>query len=189
MNPVPRSTPPRLLLTGGARSGKSRAAETVLSDAPAVTYVATAPPAPDDPEWVARVDRHRAQRPRTWSTIETDAVAAQVARATSSHAVLVDCLTLWLMSRMDHHGAWTDPSRAEAAVDAEIDELAEAVSACTGRLVLVTNEAGSGIVPADYGSRLFRDLLGRTNCAVAAQCDDVRLVVAGHFVRLERELT
>ncbi len=179
------SAPGRVLLTGGARSGKSSAAETLLADAPAVVYVATAPPVPGDPEWAARVAQHRARRPAHWTTVETDDVAGEVARATPTHPVLVDCLTLWLMSRMDHHRAWSQPGPAEAALVAEIEVLAAAVAACVGGLVVVTNEVGSGIVPADPGSRLFRDLLGRVNCAVAAECDDVFLVVAGHFVRLE----
>lgn len=175
----------RVLLTGGARSGKSTAAENLLADAALVTYVATAPPGNDDEEWAARVALHRARRPDHWRTVETDDIAAQIARATPEHPVLVDCLTLWLMSRMDVHQAWVEPGRAEAVLAGEIGELAGAVAGCPGGLVLVTNEVGSGIVPADRGTRLFRDLLGRVNCAVAAACDDVFLVVAGHFVRLE----
>lgn len=186
MSAVTRPAPRRVLLTGGARSGKSTAAEALLAGATAVTYVATAPPALDDPEWVERVALHRARRPAQWTTVETDDVAGAVAGATPDHPVLVDCLTLWLMSRMDHHRAWTDPAGAGAPLADEIRTLASAVAACPGGLVVVTNEVGSGIVPSDRGSRMFRDLLGRANCEVAAQCDDVHLVVAGHFMRLER---
>lgn len=186
MSPVAPSHPARVLLTGGARSGKSTAAENLLADAPSVTYVATAPPGDNDEEWTARIAQHRARRPEHWHTVETDDVATQIARATSEHPVLVDCLTLWLTSRMDHHRAWNDPSGAMTPLASEIDALAAGVAHCSGRLVVVTNEVGSGIVPADRGTRLFRDLLGRLNCAIAAQCDEVYLVVAGRFLRLER---
>lgn len=186
MRPVAPSHPGRVLLTGGARSGKSTAAESLVADATSVTYVATAPPGDDDEEWAARVAQHRARRPAHWRTVETDDVATQIARATPDHPVLVDCVTLWLTSRMDHHRAWTDPSGAESPLASEIDTLAAAVADCSGGLVIVTNEVGSGIVPADRGTRLFRDLLGRLNCAIATQCDEVYLVVAGRFLRLER---
>lgn len=185
MSAAARPTFGRVLLTGGARSGKSSAAEALLTDADA-TYVATAPAAPADPEWQRRIARHRARRPGHWTVVETQDVAGQVASATPDSPVLVDCLTLWLMARLDHHDAWSDPVAAESALTAEIEELATAVASCPGGLVLVTNEVGSGIVPPDPGSRLFADLLGHTNCSVAAQCDDVYLVVAGHVTRLQR---
>lgn len=176
----------RILLTGGARSGKSTAAEAFLDDAAPVTYVATAPPAPDDPEWQDRVALHRSRRPAAWNTVETIHIVGPIGRATPDHPVLVDCLTLWLMARMDLHEAWDDPHGAAPAVRSDIDAVARAVADSPGGLVLVTNEVGSGIVPDDPGSRLFRDLLGRTNGTVASQCDDVYLVVAGRFLRLDR---
>lgn len=174
---------PRVLLTGGARSGKSRAAERRVGSGPA-TYVATGPVGADDPEWAARVAAHQATRPAAWRTLETTELLAPIRAASTETPVLVDCLTLWLTARLDHHGAWQDPTRAEAAVTTEIDALAAAVRSCPGGLVLVTNEVGSGIVPAERGARLFRDLLGVCNATVAAECDEVYLVAAGHVLPL-----
>ena len=178
----------RVLFTGGARSGKSTAAESLAAGAPDVTYVATAPPLPDDPEWAARVAEHRVRRPAHWATVETDDICPPMAAATPDRPVLVDCLTLWLMARMDRHGAWTDEAAARPALEADIAAVVHQVAASRGGLILVTNEVGSGIVPDRPGTRLFRDLLGRTNAAVAAECDSVYLVVAGHHLRLRREL-
>lgn len=176
----------RVLLTGGARSGKSRAAEQLLQGA-AATYVATGPADGDD-EWAERVARHRARRPASWRTAETTDVSALVGEATPDRPVLVDCLTLWLTARLDAADAWQQPAAAEAHVMAEIEGVAAAVQECPGGLVIVTNEVGSGIVPADPGTRLFRDLLGVCNATVAAQCDEVFLVVAGHLLPLQRAL-
>lgn len=176
----------RILLTGGARSGKSTAAEMLVRNAAAVTYVATAPPAPTDPEWLARVALHRSRRPAAWTTVETTDIVGQIGRATPNHPVLVDCLTLWLMARMDARDAWDDPDSAAPGVRSDIDAVARAVADSSGGLVLVTNEVGSGIVPNNAGSRLFRDLLGQANSTLACQCDDVYLVVAGQFLRLDR---
>ena len=180
------SSPPlrRVLLTGGARSGKSTLAERLVGPGPA-TYVATAPTSVDDDEWRQRVATHRARRPDTWETVESDDLPRHITAAGPHRPVLVDCLTLWLTARMDHHGVWTDPG-AETAVRRDIDDLVDAVARCPGGLVLVTNEVGSGIVPTDPGTRLFRDLLGVTNSAVADVCDDVYLVVAGRRLTLER---
>lgn len=175
----------RVLLTGGARSGKSAAAESLLRDAP-TTYVATGPDGSGDPEWQQRIAEHRGRRPRHWTTVTSTDLPYWIAAATPDRPVLVDCLTLWLTARMDAREAWDRPQLAEPLVSEEIDAVAEAVAACRGGLVVVTNEVGSGLVPTAAGSRLFRDLLGRCNARVAAQCDDVYLVVAGHVVRLQR---
>lgn len=176
---------PRVLFTGGARSGKSHAAELRLADVP-TTYVATGPDAAEDPEWRERVARHRARRPSSWRTIETTELLGPVRGASPDFPVLVDCLTLWLTARLDHHDAWHHPRTAEPKVTAEIAALAEAVRDCAGGLLLVTNEVGSGIVPADPGTRLFRDLLGVCNATVAAECDEVYLVAAGHLLPMQR---
>lgn len=180
------SGPPlrRVLLTGGARSGKSTLAERLVGPGPAI-YVATAPPPVDDREWQQRIATHRARRPGTWQTVESDDLPRHIREADTQRPVLVDCLTLWLTARMDRHGVWSDAGAA-SAVRGDIDELVAAVARCPGGLVLVTNEVGSGIVPTDAGTRLFRDLLGITNSTVADVCDDVYLVVAGRRLPLER---
>jgi adenosylcobinamide kinase / adenosylcobinamide-phosphate guanylyltransferase len=169
----------RLLVTGGARSGKSARAEAVAAGRSPVTYVATAPAHPEDPEWVRRVADHRARRPGHWRTVETTDLPALLATTPGETCVVVDCLGLWVTGVVDRVGAWESPEAASAAVGAELAALLDALGAAPADVVLVTNEVGSGVVPATVSGRLFQDLLGRVNAAVAAACDDVELVVCG----------
>ncbi len=169
----------RLLVTGGARSGKSTHAEAVLRGHPAVTYVATAPAYPDDPEWAARVAAHRARRPARWSVVESADVAGVLRAAGPDQAILVDCLALWVTSVVDAAGAWDDPERAHVTAAEALEEVLAALAATPADVVLVTNEVGSGVVPASASGRLFRDLLGRVNLAIAGACDDVQIVTCG----------
>ncbi len=178
----------RTLVIGGARSGKSRAAEAALADRPDVTYVATGYPVTGqaDAEWAARVARHVADRPSTWRTLETVDLVAVL--TSPGGPLLVDCLTLWLTRVMDEAGAWTAPPGSAVSVDGQVDAqmnaLVDAVAGCARELVLVTNEVGQGVVPATESGRRFRDEMGRLNTAVAAACDDVLWCVAGRVVRL-----
>ena len=169
----------RLLVTGGARSGKSRRAEAAVQVRPAVAYVATAPSYPDDPEWVARIAAHRARRPASWHVHETADVSEVLRGALPGSTILVDCLTLWATAILDRAGAWEDAAHAETTMAAATSELVAALSSTPADVVLVTNEVGSGIAPATASGRLFRDLLGRVNAAVAEMCDDVELVTSG----------
>lgn len=178
----------RVFLTGGARSGKSQAAERLIGSAAAVTYVATGPGADaDDPEWAARVRRHQARRPAHWITRETTDLVPLIATAGAQTPVLVDCLTLWLTARLDRWGAWDGSVNPfdEDALAAEVDALVAAIDGSPGGLVLVSNEVGSGIVPADPGTRMFRDWLGIVNARVAAACDRAYLIVAGQALPLQ----
>ena len=166
----------RVLVTGGSRSGKSRHAESLLAGRH-TDYVATGfPPSPEDPEWAARVQVHREQRPHSWATIETLDIARVLARA-SHRPVLVDCLSLWLTRVMDRHEAWD--GSIPPALSADIDGLVEAVRATARDVVLVTNEVGWGVVPDHRSGRVFRDMLGLLNARVAAECDEVWLCVSG----------
>ena len=169
----------RLLVTGGARSGKSRRAEQVVGGRSAVTYLATAPAYPDDPEWTARIAVHRERRPASWQVHETTEVAQALRAAAPGSTILVDCLTLWATALLDRAGAWDDASRAEEIMDAAIHDLVDALASTPADVVLVTNEVGAGIAPATSSGRLFRDLLGRANAAIAQVCDDVELVTSG----------
>ena len=174
----------RALVIGGARSGKSRAAERLLADAPAVTYIATGTPADgDDADWAERVRLHRARRPGHWRTVETLDVAAELTAAGPDDAVLVDCLALWLTRTVDAHDAWDDDTGL-AKVEADVEALVAAVAGTAARVVLVTNEVGAGVVPATRSGRVFRDQLGALNLRVAEVLDEVRLVVAGREVVL-----
>lgn len=185
----------RVFLTGGARSGKSHAAEQIVGDQATATYVATGPhPSSADPEWEARVDRHRARRPARWTTRESTDLPSAIAAATPQRPVLIDCLTLWLTAQLDDLGAWgaLDPAGSDAVhrgLAQRIDALVSAIDGCPGGLVVVSNEVGSGIVPADPGTRLFRDWLGVVNTKVAAACDRAFLVVAGLVLPLQPATT
>jgi len=181
--PAPRRT----LLIGGARSGKSRAAERLVAAEPAVTYVATGGERPDDPEWVARVAAHRASRPATWTTLEIgkpSQLAEVLHGASPGDTLLVDCLTLWLTTVVDETGGWESQDPVETVIAAPVADLLASLRACRAWVVLVTNEVGQGVVPPTESGRRFRDAMGRVNAAVAAECDDVRLVLAGRALPL-----
>ena len=164
----------RVLVLGGARSGKSAYAEQRLAAEPAVTYVATAPPRADDPEWAARVQAHVGRRPAGWATGETGDVAALLRRA--DEPLLVDDLGLWLTRAVDAAGAWEGPLDD---LQAASDDLVEAWRARRGAAVLVAPEVGAGVVPATASGRRFRDLLGALTTRLAAASDEVVQVVAG----------
>ncbi|TQK44008.1 adenosylcobinamide kinase /adenosylcobinamide-phosphate guanylyltransferase [Streptomyces sp. SLBN-118] len=177
--------PRRTLVTGGARSGKSLEAERRLETFPEVLYVATGGSREGDDEWAARVFLHRERRPGSWRTAETcDLVPLLVE---DGPPLLIDCLSLWLTDAMDKAGAWDDATWAAGGEDAlreRVAELVAAVRATSRTVVAVTNEAGSGVVPATASGRRFRDELGRLNAAFADECEHVLLVVAGQAVVL-----
>jgi adenosylcobinamide kinase/adenosylcobinamide-phosphate guanylyltransferase len=173
----------RTLITGGARSGKSRFAETLVGAGP-VCYVAPGYPPGDDAEWAARVAAHRARRPTAWRTEETTDVAGVLTGAAAGEVLLVDCLATWLTRILDDAGAWTaEPGWAERA-DAETDRLVIAWQRTPAVAVAVTNEVGLGVVPATTSGRLFRDRLGTLNQRIGAVSDRLYLVVAGRAIDL-----
>ena len=167
---LPITTAPVTLILGGARSGKSRLAETLVGDSGyAPVYLATA--TAGDAEMGERIARHRARRGAGWTTVEEPLALADTLAATADPgcAVLVDCLTLWLSNLM---GAERDPAP-------ERDRLAAALQDLAGPVVLVSNEVGQGIVPTNPLARRFRDEAGLLHQAVAAVADQVLLVIAG----------
>jgi adenosylcobinamide kinase/adenosylcobinamide-phosphate guanylyltransferase len=175
-----------VLVLGGARSGKSVEAERRLTACPSVTYVATGGVRPEDPEWTARVAAHRARRPPHWRTVEIGAAGEHAALLRDATGpVLVDCLTLWLTAVLDEGDAWdgTVDSHGDAII-ACIDELVAAFRATRATVVAVSNEVGSGVVPATASGRRFRDELGRLNARIAAEADEVVWMVAGQAVPL-----
>ncbi len=176
----------QLLILGGARSGKSQAAERLLADHEHVTYVATGGRGHDDLEWQRRIEAHRRRRPPAWETVETTDLEPVLARATADEALLVDCLTLWLTERMDAAGCWDSSSDISAErLRGEIDRFLLALRTTRATVVLVSNEVGQGVVPATTSGREFRDALGALNTAVAAAVDSVVLMVAGQPIRLK----
>lgn len=182
---------PRILVLGGARSGKSGFAERLFADEPQVVYAATAPRYEGDAEWAERVTRHRAQRPGSWSTLEFGARPRDLAGLlrTNRRPVLIDSLTLWLTAAMDEAGAWDDATWQEgsgrARLAADTDELTASFADARGPVVAVSDEIGLGVVPESAGTRRFRDELGRLNQAFAAAADEVWLVVAGLPLKLK----
>ncbi|MFF4115171.1 bifunctional adenosylcobinamide kinase/adenosylcobinamide-phosphate guanylyltransferase [Streptomyces sp. NPDC001714] len=177
--------PRRTLVLGGARSGKSVEAERRLESFPDVLYVATGGSRGGDTEWADRVAAHRERRPGSWRTTETCDLVPLLAQ--DGPPLLVDCLSLWLTDTMDSVGAWDDTewaSGGEKALRERVRELTEAVRGTRRTVVAVSNEVGSGIVPATASGRRYRDELGRLNAAFAGECEQVVLVVAGQAVVL-----
>jgi adenosylcobinamide kinase/adenosylcobinamide-phosphate guanylyltransferase len=163
------------LVLGGARSGKSRHAEALVTALPPPwLYIATGEPR--DNEMAARIAEHRARRSAPWQTVEAPRdLAGALTAAPAGAAVLIDCLTLWL----------TNVMLAGADVDAEIARLERALFERGGATVLVANEVGLGIVPDNALARRFRDAAGRLNQRLAAAADRVVLLVAGIPVKVK----
>jgi adenosylcobinamide kinase/adenosylcobinamide-phosphate guanylyltransferase len=180
----------RVLVLGGARSGKSVTAERLLAGRDQVDYVATgAVPDASDPEWAARVAIHQRRRPLHWTTRETrdlegvlaapDRPARDLPARRLATPVLVDCLSTWLAGVMDECGLWSAAPGADKALAARVDGLLDAWRATRRIVVAVSNEVGSGVVPATASGARYRDELGLLNTRVAAQCEQVWLCTAG----------
>ncbi|WP_347555220.1 bifunctional adenosylcobinamide kinase/adenosylcobinamide-phosphate guanylyltransferase [Robbsia sp. KACC 23696] len=174
----PRTT----FVLGGARSGKSRFAEEVIATlaatSDAITYIATSAVVPGDAAFAERIALHRARRPAAWGLIEADHDLAGALRAADTGPdaiVLIDCLTLWLTRLLCPMDA--DAPRADWQTC--LSDFHDALTQSRGRIVLVSNEIGLGVIPMGALTRLFVDEMGRLNQRVAAACDRVVLTVAG----------
>jgi adenosylcobinamide kinase/adenosylcobinamide-phosphate guanylyltransferase len=182
--------PFRVLVLGGARSGKSVAAERMLGNRDQVDYVACGLREDDtDPSWAERIERHRERRPASWTTLETldlDGVLAAPDRSPARQAipVLVDCLSTWLAGVMDECGLWTGCPGADKELAARVDGMLHAWRSTRRVVVGVSNEVGSGVVPGTASGMRFRDELGKLNALVAAECEQVWLCTAGIARRL-----
>ena len=185
-----RGRPYRVLVLGGARSGKSVTAERMLGDRERVDYVACGLPADDtDPSWAERVRLHRERRPVDWTTLETldlEGVLAGADRSPARHAspVLIDCLSTWLAGVMDECGLWSGHPGADKELATRVDGLLQAWQSTRRVAVAVSNEVGSGVVPATASGVRYRDELGRLNARIAAECEQVWLCTAGIARRL-----
>jgi adenosylcobinamide kinase / adenosylcobinamide-phosphate guanylyltransferase len=171
-------------ILGGVRSGKSRRAQALAEQAERegfrVCVLATALAADEDMR--ARIARHRAERPGHWRTIEVPCTAEGLADAVAEHAagntcLLIDCLTVWLSQLL-----FPPPGRAplspEVAANA-CESTLQALAQAPGRIVVVSNEVGLGVMPIDAGTRQVVDALGRLHQRVAAQADRVTWMLAG----------
>ncbi len=171
----------RTLVLGGARSGKSAYAEGLFTRGP-VRYVATAVRTSDDAAWDARINAHRARRPTDWETVETSDLVGLLRSPDDGVPLLVDDLGTWLTAELDAAQAWHQPP---GTIAARCSALIDEVAASTAHLVLVSPEVGMGVIPASASGGLFRDEIGALNAALAAECDEVQLVVAGIPLKLK----
>lgn len=167
-------------ITGGARSGKSRFAQTLAEACPGpLLYVATA--GIGDREMAERVRQHRVARGERWQTLEEehDLAGRLPGVAVGRGAVLIDCITLWLANVLcscrDRPGAARQ----------EVERFAAALPGLAAPLFIVSNEVGAGIVPENPLARSFRDLAGEVNQRLAAAADEAWLVVSGLPLRLK----
>jgi len=166
---------PHHLITGGARSGKSRYAETLaLAHPGAVVYVATAECYADDAEFAARIRRHQARRPAHWHLLDSGPELAAALRAADAPdaLLLVDCVGMWLMRFFDGEALNTRWAHAAA-------ELLDTLGRLSGQVLFVTNETGWGVVGDSKLTRRFVDELGRFNQVLAEHCAQVTLVACG----------
>src|SRR5712692_2394125 len=164
-----------VLLLGGARSGKSSLAVRLAADSGArVTFVATA--VAGDAEMADRIRAHREERPATWATVDApiDLLAA-ISTAAPEEFLVVDCLTLWVSNLL---GDGANAEEVRLAAGQVADEMARR------RGVVVSNEVGLGIVPANDLARAFRDLLGSVNARFAECAERALFMVAGHAIEL-----
>ena len=163
------ATAPVTLVLGGARSGKSRYAESLVAGAPPPwIYIATAE-AFDD-EISQRIAEHKARRDRRWQTVEAPRnIVDALVDVPPGASILVDCVTLWLSNLL----------LAEVDIEQEMKRLDAALAQSRRATVLVANEVGCGIVPDNALARRFLDLQGRLNQQLAVRADRVVLMVAG----------
>jgi adenosylcobinamide kinase/adenosylcobinamide-phosphate guanylyltransferase len=179
-----------ILITGGARSGKSRfARELAQTLGQPVLFVATAE-AGDD-EMRQRIEEHRRTRPTAWHTLEaTTQIGHHILQQIGgAQVVIIDCLTLLVSNVLgqfiDPTGNNIDDSLAEKAVTREINELIDCLNRVAASFIIVTNEVGMGLVPVNRVGRTYRDLLGKANQRLAERADEVYLMVSGLPVRIK----
>jgi adenosylcobinamide kinase/adenosylcobinamide-phosphate guanylyltransferase len=182
-----------ILVTGGARSGKSTYAEKLARDlGRPVLYIATA--VPFDREMRDRIARHRARRPADWDTYEGDRNLAAVFKSHphSYRTVLLDCVTILITNLLlQADGVETGNlgaavwEKIEQNIWGELQAFLTAATQATATVIIVTNEVGYGIVPENQLARIFRDIAGRVNQQLAARAQTVYLVVCGLPVKLK----
>jgi adenosylcobinamide kinase/adenosylcobinamide-phosphate guanylyltransferase len=175
-----------ILLTGGARSGKSKMAQELAAKAGGkVLFVATA--TAGDDEMRQRIEEHRKARPKDWKTLEgTLHLGSQITKHSGGvKTIIIDCITLLVNNIFEECGENARAAAVERAVTAEIEELIKCMEKSRANFIIVTNEVGLGIVPGDRISRLYRDLLGKVNQMLAAKVNEVYLLVAGIAIRVK----
>jgi len=176
------------LITGGARSGKSRFAQQLgLKSSGPVLFVATAEAS--DEEMKQRIEKHKQERPADWTTLEVTTHIGNYIRQKISgvQVVVIDCITLLVNNIFSQCSGKIDAHLMEEKVIAEINEMVNCIDQVDASFIIVTNEVGLGLVPANRLGRLYRDLLGKANQMLAQRADEVYLMVAGLPVPIKPE--
>ncbi len=174
-----------ILVTGGARSGKSDFALQLAQSLPAPRcFIATCPVV--DSEMDERIARHREERAGAeWRTVEEQTAIAAILRVCQDHPVcLIDCLTLWVNNLL-YLAEQSGKMFSDSEMRQQCDLLIQAAVEHHGAVICVTNEVGMGIVPDNSAARLYRDLVGRCNRMLAAAASEVYLVSCGIPLRLK----
>lgn len=180
MSPGTETSPKTIIFVlGGARSGKSAYAQKIASRFERVTFIATGQAS--DAEMRRKIAQHRRDRPASWKTVEAPLHLHQIIRSESQkgRAILVDCLTLYVANVM------AAGKSSKSTPPAHVQDVCDAMQASEASVIVVSNEVGSGIVPAYRTGRVYRDLLGLMNQRVAQIADTVVLMVAGLPVRVK----
>jgi len=173
-----------ILITGGARSGKSHfAQELALKSGKKVLFVATAEAG--DEEMRQRIREHQLSRPQVWGTLEvTIHVGNEILnKAGGAEVIIIDCITMLVNNIFNRYADRTteqiDAALVDGEVTREIGNLVDCFKSLDASFIIVTNEVGTGLVPANPIDRLYRDLLGKANRLLAERVDEVYLMVAG----------
>ena len=181
-----------VFITGGARSGKSRYAEELLKGKKNVLYVATA--IPFDDEMKNRIALHKSRRNKNWETVEAykDFIEIYNTNAYGKEALLIDCITIMVSNILLENKKidWERPDKeeidkAESKIHNEISGLINGAENFDGETVIVSNELGMGLVPANPMGRYYRDIAGISNQMIAEKADTVILMVSGQPVKVK----
>jgi adenosylcobinamide kinase / adenosylcobinamide-phosphate guanylyltransferase len=179
-----------ILITGGARSGKSHYAQEIAAKSgKTVLFVATAQAG--DEEMQRRIEIHQQSRPAAWRTLEAPLKVGEriTAEAGNSQLILIDDITLLVSNAigglLSADGTDIDEAQAEIAVSAEITGLINCLNQVKADFLIVTNEVGLGLVPDNKLGRVYRDLLGKANQALAREVDEVIFMISGLPLRIK----
>lgn len=184
-----------LFITGPVRSGKSRfAALSARQSGYPVTYVATAARDTSDAEWNERIERHRSDRPREWTTIETagrpeSELYDLLAQSHRASTLLIDSLGTWFADRLDRIYKRATPANYFEELMVHGEAFVDAVAAASAQVIIVSEEAGWGIVPENPAARAFRDAMGFTNQRLARLAERAYLVVCGYAIDIKLALS